>query len=99
MAFTSLEVEFDSDSSSVFKEEDGVFSKLSRSDIVQDLMGRCQDKSKHMKIFKKKYDLLKKELNSIQNKNDFLENDHISLVKECLINLLMIMKWIFKSLS
>lgn len=35
-----------------------------------------------MKILKKKYDLLKDELKSSQNKNEALERDHIALVKE-----------------
>lgn len=35
-----------------------------------------------MKILKRKYDLLKEELNSVQNKNNALDKDHIALVKE-----------------
>lgn len=38
--------------------------------------------SQTCKILKKKYDLLKDELKSSQNKNEALERDHISLVKE-----------------
>lgn len=45
-------------------------------------MGKCQDKSKHMKIFKKQYDHLKEESHYVQNENDALEKDHIALVKE-----------------
>lgn len=45
MALTSYGEESDSDSSSKSEEEDEVFSKLSRSyliNFIQDLMGRCQ---------------------------------------------------------
>ncbi|KAI5427368.1 hypothetical protein KIW84_032694 [Lathyrus oleraceus] len=45
MALTSYGEEFDSDSSSKSEEEDEVFSKLSRSyliNFIQDLMGRCR---------------------------------------------------------
>lgn len=62
MALTSSEAESGSDSGSEFDEEDEVFSKISRSDLItffQDLMGRCKDKSRHMKILKRKYNLLK----------------------------------------
>lgn len=85
MAITSTKVESDSDSSSEFEDEDEVFSKLSCSYLitfVQELMGRCQKKVRHMKILKKQYDLFKDELKSIQNKNEALQKDHISLLKE-----------------
>lgn len=68
--------------SSVIK-EDEVFSKLSRSDLItfiQDLMGICQEKSRHMKILKKQNDLLKEELYYVQSKNEALDKDHIALV-------------------
>lgn len=45
-------------------------------------MGRCQEKFIHMKILKKQYDMLKEELNNVQSKKEFLEKDHIALVKE-----------------
>lgn len=45
-------------------------------------MARCQEKAKHVKILKNQYDLLKKELNFFQNKNEAQKNYHISLVKE-----------------
>lgn len=60
MSLTSSKIESDSDSGSEF--EDEVFYKLSRYDLInliQDLMGRCQEKSKHMKILRKQNDLLK----------------------------------------
>lgn len=72
MALTSLDTESDSKSSSNSKEEDKVFIKLSHSDLItftQDLMGWCQEKSRHTKILKKKYHILKDELKSSQNKN------------------------------
>lgn len=63
MALTYLDTEFESDS----EEEHEVFAKLSYSDLItffQDLIliGRCQEKSRHMKILKKQYVLLKDEL-------------------------------------
>lgn len=82
---TSSEVESNSYSGSECKEEDEVFYKLSRSDLItfiQDLMGRCKEKAIHLKIVKRQYDLLKEELNYVQNKNEALENDHIAIVKE-----------------
>ena len=62
MDLTSSEEESDSNSRSESEDEDEVFSKLSCSDLntfVQELMRRCQEKARHMKILKKKYDLLK----------------------------------------
>lgn len=58
MALASSEMESDSDSSSEFEEDDEVFYKLSCYDLfifIRDLIGKCQDSSRHMKIFKKKY--------------------------------------------
>ena len=52
-----------------------VFSKLSRSDLItfcQDLMDKCQEKARHMKILKNQYDLLKDELKASQNKYESL---------------------------
>lgn len=56
MALTSSDIESDSYFGSDSEEEYEVFSKLSLSNLitlVQDLMGLCQDKAKHMKILKK----------------------------------------------
>lgn len=72
MTLTYWEAESKSDSDSESEEKDEVFSKLSHSDLitfVQELMGMCQEKSKHMKILKMQYDLLKDELKYVQNKN------------------------------
>lgn len=69
MASTFSESEVDSDLDSEYAY--GVFSKLSRFDLItffQDLMDRCQEKSKHMKILKKQYDLLKDGLKASQKK-------------------------------
>lgn len=77
IALTSSETEYE--------EANEVFSKLSLSDLItfiQDLMGHCQDKVRHMKILKKQYDLLKDKLKSSQNKNEALERDCIALIKE-----------------
>lgn len=85
MALTSSDTEPDSDSSLYYEEENEVFSKLSCYDLIafiQDLMGRYQEKTRHMKILKKQYDLLKDELESSQNKNEALEKDHFALVNE-----------------
>ena len=81
MALPTSETESDSDFGSNYEEDDGVFSKLSRSDLItfiQDLMAWCQEKARHIKIFKKQYVLLKDELKTFQNKNEALERDHIS---------------------
>lgn len=83
MALTSSEAESDSDSGSNSEEEDEVFSNLSRYDIItflQDLMCRCQERSRHMKILKKQYDLLKDEIKSFERKHEALEKEHIALV-------------------
>ncbi|XP_050889937.1 uncharacterized protein LOC127095267 [Lathyrus oleraceus] len=87
MALTSSEAEPESDFGSKSEEEDKVFSKLSRFNLinfVQELMGSCQEKAIHMKIQKKKkqYELLKDELKFVQNKKEALEKDRIGLVKE-----------------
>lgn len=44
-------------------------------------MSRCQEKARRMKIITKQYDLLKEELNSVQNKNEAVERDHSAHVK------------------
>lgn len=70
MTLTSFEVE---------SEEDEVFSKPSRSNLItfiQDLTSRCQEKAIHMKVLTKQCDLLKEELRFVQNKNEAL--DHTS---------------------
>lgn len=56
MALTSSEVESDSNFCSKSEEEDEVFLKLSRSNLitfVQEHMGIYQDKSRNMKMQKK----------------------------------------------
>ncbi|KAI5426850.1 hypothetical protein KIW84_032327 [Lathyrus oleraceus] len=56
MTLTSYKAKPDSNAGSESKEEDKEFSKLSRSDLItfmKDIMGRCQEKSNHMKILKK----------------------------------------------
>lgn len=56
MALTSSEAESNSNSSSKSEEEDEVFSKISYFDLItliQDLIGRCQEKVRHVKILKK----------------------------------------------
>lgn len=84
MTLTFSKAESDSDSGSK-SEEGGVFSKLSRCNLItfiQDLMSRCQEKARHMKILTKQYYLLKEELKYVQNKNEALERDHIAHVKD-----------------
>ena len=52
-------------SGSESEDKDGVFSKLSHSNLitlVQDFMGLCQEKFRHMKRLKNQFDLLKDEL-------------------------------------
>lgn len=56
MSLTSFEAKLDSDSGSESEEEDDVLYKLSCSDLItfiQDLMGRCQEKARHVKVLKK----------------------------------------------
>lgn len=63
----------------------GVFSKLSRSDLItlyQDLMDICQEKAIHIKIIKKQYVLIKDELSFSKDKIEKLERDQITLVKD-----------------
>ena len=84
MALTYSEAESDSDYGSE-SEEDKVFFKLSRSNLItfiQDLMSRCQEKARHMKILTKQYNLFKEELKSFQNKDEALGRDHIASIKE-----------------
>ncbi|XP_050897907.1 uncharacterized protein LOC127104796 [Lathyrus oleraceus] len=84
MALTSSDTESDSDYGSESEEEDEVFYKLSRSDFItfiQDHMRRCQEKSRHMKILKMQYYILREELNYVQRKNEAIEKDHSALVK------------------
>lgn len=84
MALTYFEAESESDSG-LESEEDEVFSKLSRSNLItfiQDLMSRCQEKARHMKVLAKQYNLFKEELKSFQNKDEALGRDHIAYVKE-----------------
>lgn len=84
MALTFSEVESDSSSGSE-SEEDEIFSKLSRSNLItfiQYLMSICQESAIHMKILTYQYDLLKEELKSFQNKNEAFERNHIAPVKD-----------------
>lgn len=56
MDITSSEAKSEFDYGSEYDKYDEVFSKLSRSDIitfVQELIGRCHEKARHMKILKK----------------------------------------------
>lgn len=79
--FSDSESEADSDSDS--KDADGVFSKLSRSSLItfcEDLMDRCQQRSRDMRILKKKYVPLKDELKTSQKKTKSIKRDHISQV-------------------
>ena len=67
--FSDLESEDGSDSNSEDVKE--VFSKLSISDLItlsQDLMDRCQQKAKHMKIIRKQYDLIRDTLNFLKTR-------------------------------
>lgn len=62
MDLTSSNTECVSDSGSDSNEYDEVFSKNSHFDLInfcQDLMDRCQENTKHMKVMRKHYDLLK----------------------------------------
>lgn len=55
MALTSSEVEFDSYNGSESK-KDEVFSKLSCSNLItfiQDIMSRCKENARHVKILTK----------------------------------------------
>lgn len=45
-------------------------------------MSRFQENSRHIEILKKKYDRLKEELKSSQNKVESLERDHIAQVNK-----------------
>lgn len=70
-------------SSSDYEEDDDVFSKLSRFDLItfsQDLMGCCQEKYRHMRVVKKHYDLIKYKLKFYKDKVHDLDRDYNALV-------------------
>ena len=71
MVSISLDIKFNLGSGLGSEEEDEVFSKLYGSNLIyfiQDLMSRCQDKARHMKSFKREYNIMKVELESSKNK-------------------------------
>lgn len=56
MASTFSNTEWEANSESDLEDADEVFSKLSRSYLItlyQDLMDRCQEKARHIKLIKK----------------------------------------------
>lgn len=80
--FSDSESEAGSNSNSEDTEE--VFYKLFKSYLItlcQDLMERCLQKSRHMKIINKQYGLIRYELKLSKDKIEKLERDQIALIK------------------